>query len=125
MSNEVVDLSSGALKASFNLDASLPRELMELVESVTRVEIFGDSLSNLAELYSSGNLRGDQLHKTHTVLECLVRNDLALRSVFLHWMTGNNWRTWQKYQRDYAFFMTPLKDLKNRLNEEAQPRLFE
>jgi hypothetical protein len=125
MSNEVADLSSAALKSRFNLDASSPKELVELLESVRRVEIFGDSLTNLAELYRKGGLVGDQLHKTHVVLEYLVRNDPAFRPVFLQWMTESNWRTWVKYQRDYAFFMTPLKELKNRLIEEAQPRLFE
>lgn len=125
MSNELVDLSTEALKKRFNLDASSAKELVELVESVNRVEIFGDSLNNLAELYCKGSLLGDQLHKAHVVLEYLVRNDPTIRPVFLHWMTENNWRTWVKYQRDYAFFMTPLKELKIRLNEETQPRLFE
>lgn len=124
MSSNSVDLSSEALTKRFNLDESLPKELLELVESGKRVEILGDSLSQLAELYRNGKLFGEQLQLTHAVLEYLVSNDPPIQSVFFHWMTENNWRTWQKHRRHFSKFMSPLRELKNKLKDDAQPRLF-
>jgi hypothetical protein len=124
MSSNSVDLSSEALTKRFNLDASLPKELLDLVDSVKRVEILGDSLSQLAELYRNGKLFGHRLQVTHAVLEYLVSNDLPIQSVFFHWMTENNWRTWQKYRRHFSKFISPLTELKKRLKDDAQPRLF-